>query len=123
MNIGDISQGSSTSGADQLKNQRVERIATRDGNLKLGGEEGKEPHAHQDSLAISEAGRKALEASRKKAMDLDVAREALQQVNQTDEARLAEIKERLANGFYTQPDMIDQVVARVMNDLSGSDAE
>ena len=45
MNIGDISQGSSTSGADHLKHQRVERIATRDGNLKLGGEEGKDRHA------------------------------------------------------------------------------
>ena len=56
-------------------------------------------------------------------MDLDVAREALEQVDQTDEARLTEIKERLENGFYTQPDMIDQVVARVMQDLSGSDAE
>ena len=121
MNIGDISQGSSTSGADQLTNQRVERIAKRDGNLKLEGEDGKGRHAHQDSLAISEAGRKALEASRKQAMELDMAREALQQVDTLDEARLAEIKERLENGFYTQPDMLENIASRVMTDLTGSE--
>lgn len=54
-----------------------------------------------------------------KAGEIDVAREALQQLPALSESRAAEIRKRIRSGYYRQPEVLRQLAERIDEQVRG----
>ena len=112
MNIGDVTNGSLSS-SKHLKHKPVDAVAgvVARTTHRRDRKEGKQDL--QDSIAISDEARRALEADQKQLIELKEAREALDALPELSEDRMRELKERIESGFYLQDDIIDQVAEKI----------
>jgi hypothetical protein len=117
MNIGDITKGE-LSHSNPLKHRTVERADAEARPPARPGQE-KNEAPPRDSVAISEAGRRALEEEKRKAHDLDMARRAYESDAAAAEERLHEIKARIQSQYYKQPAVIDRIAQRVAKEITG----
>ena len=72
----------------------------------------------EDRLELSDAARAAYSKQQQQATDLSQAREALETLPSLGEERLAEIKARLQNGYYTRPEVAAQIAERLTSEIS-----
>ncbi|GEM_PF-2864102 len=74
--------------------------------------------ASGDRVEISDAARTA--ANDAPARELALARKALNAVPELSSERISEIKSRIQDGYYTNPEVLRHVAAQIANDLAGS---
>ena len=91
---------------------------------RVGGENVQGPQkvaptapAGRDSVEISAAARAAADDT--KVRDLEFARRALQGVAPMSAERTAELSQRVQDGYYNQPDVVQETAARVADNLQG----
>ena len=118
MNIGDITKGG-LSQSNPLSHRKLEKTDL-DGRQPARPGNDKDEATHRDSVAISEAGRRALEEEQRRMQDLDMARRVFDAEGALSEERRQEIKARIQAHYYTNPAVIDQIAARVAEDLGAS---
>lgn len=117
MNIRDL-YTPSTNRADQIRNGSVAGTTRPD---SAGSEQTKaiQPVAPvRDRVEISDAARAAA-AEHEKTRQLDFAKKALLGMPPLSQERAADILKRVQEGYYSQPEVIDQVAAKVVPDLTG----
>ena len=117
MNIGDVTKGG-LDPSKHLQNRTVEQTQSIDARVSPRNELQEERSEHQDSVAISEEGRKALEEDQNRLQDLGHAREALDQLPSISKDRDREIRERMKSHYYTQPEILQQIASRIGSDLT-----
>lgn len=111
MSIRDIN--ANTPRPEQYQNAGVRDANRADAAGKSAGTSGASAAgAPQDRVEISDAAR-AAQASGSQKAELDFARKALDGVAPMSEPRTAEIQQRIQSGFYSQPEVINQVASRL----------
>ena len=120
MKIGDLTN-SNLASSKHVKPQRVTPVGGEESHNTLGKDRQGPGQHPQDSLAISEEARRALEADQKRLLELREARAAYDALPRLSQERIDEIKQRIRSGFYTQPDTLDHVARKVARDLGGDE--
>ena len=70
-----------------------------------------------DRVELSEAARAQQAEAAARQTEVDAARRALRDQPGLSEARLAELRERVADGYYDRPEVVDATAARLADDL------
>ncbi len=117
MNIGDITKGS-LSHSNPLGQRKIEKTDLEGRQPSRPGND-KDESPQRDSVAISEAGRRALEEEKRKMQDLEMARRVYDADGALSEERRQEIMGRLQTHYYKSQAVLDQIVARIADDLGG----
>jgi len=117
MNIGDITN-SSYSTSKHLKPHRVESLRDKDSQKSPSSEKPEENQEVQDSINISEEARIAHAAEQKKLQELELARQALNNTPELSSSRKQEILDRINSGYYSKPEVLDQIASKVSEDIS-----
>jgi len=73
----------------------------------------------EDRVTISEEGRARLAAEAARADATQAGREALDALPEMSEARAAELRDRVASGYYGQPEQTRAVADRLADELRG----
>lgn len=73
----------------------------------------------EDRVTISEEGRARLAADAARADATQAGREALDALPEMSEARAAELRARVENGYYSQPEQTRAVAERLADELRG----
>ncbi|MDZ4700606.1 MAG: hypothetical protein SH809_12935 [Rhodothermales bacterium] len=115
MNIGNINKGG-LSQSNPLNHRKIEKT-DHEGRQPARPGNDKDEAPHRDSVAISEAGRRALEEEQRKMQDLDMARRVYDAEGALSDERRQEIMARIQSQYYKNPAVIDQIVARLGDDL------
>ncbi|MEZ4702876.1 MAG: hypothetical protein R2834_21265 [Rhodothermales bacterium] len=118
MNIGDITKGGLSHSNPLNKHRKIEKTEKESRPPARPGSE-RDETPHRDSVAISEAGRRALEEEQRKLQDLDMARKAFDSESTLSDDRMQEIKARLQTQFYQNPSVIERIAQRLAGDLTG----
>ena len=116
MNIGDVSQGS-LSTSKHLKQRKVNPVAGSDAHVTHRKQHGDEQGGTEDSVAISKEARQALEADQKRVEELEEARKAYDALPTLSEERIQEIRERISQSYYSQPEVIDHIATKIVREL------
>ncbi len=117
MNIGDIAKGGLPH-PNPLKHRKIEKTGL-EARATAQPAQDSDDSQLRDSIAISEAGRRALEEEQRKVQDLDMARAALHAGNDLSEERIQEIKARIKNNFYSSTAVLDRITELMASDLIG----
>ena len=75
--------------------------------------------AARDRVEISDKARASL-ADGRRSEELTFARKALESVPELSEERLTLLKDRIASGFYSKPEVVEKIADRVASDLGGT---
>lgn len=113
MNIRDVQAGAYR--PDQLRSSSTkESEEVRSDAASSAGSRG-EAAAAGDRVEISDQARTALTEGRKSS-ELQFARKALLDVPPLSEERMAEILDRITEGYYQKPEVVQQIAQRLTND-------
>ena len=116
MNVGDISNGG-VSSSKQLKHRALENVSSKKARPAVRPELQDDKQEPQDSVAISEEARRALAENQKKLLELEQARQALDEIPEMSDERKREIQERIDSAYYSKPEIIDKIASRIARDL------
>ena len=117
MNIGDITN-SSYSTSKHLKPNPIESLREKDSKKAPSAEKPEDNQEIQDSINISEEARLAHAAEQKKIQDVEFARQALDESPEMSQSRKQEILDRINSGFYTKPEIAEQIATKITDELS-----
>lgn len=118
MNIGDITKGGLSHSNPLNKHRTIEKTELESRPPARPGTE-RDDAQPRDSVAISEAGRRALEEEQRKKADLAMAREVYEAEGTLSEERLQEIRARIQSQYYQHPNVIERIAQRLAGDLTG----
>ena len=79
-----------------------------------GAAEQAPPQVSDDRVDISDAGRAAQAAETSQTEELAFARKAMLGIPPLDDSRMEDIFQRINSGFYSQPEVVKQMAAGVM---------
>ena len=116
MNIGDISN-SGYSSAKHVKSHGPSPVNEVDARIAATTESTEDDPNNQDTVAISEEARIAHAAEQKRRTDLEFAREKLKTHEEMTPDRQQELLERLNSGYYTQPEVIENIAGKIADEL------
>ena len=116
MNIGDITN-SSYSTSKHLKPHPIESLRDKDAQKTPVADKAEDNQEVQDSINISEEARLAHAAEQKKLQEFEHARKALDETPELSASRKQEILDRINSGFYTKPEVIDEIASKISDEL------
>lgn len=117
MNVGDVSN-SSYSTSKHLKPHRIEPLREKNSRSAPSSDIAEDNQEIQDSINISEEARKAHAAEQKKLQELEQAKQALENTPELNPSRKQEIMDRLASGYYSSPEVTEQIASKISDELS-----
>ncbi len=112
MNINDLTPGAARSNASQQRRVDTEK-ASRDNTLQQATRPGQP--ASSDRVELSEAARTAQAEAVAQQREIDFARRAMLSIPPLSQDRAEDILQRLQEGFYSQPEVLEQIAGRMID--------
>lgn len=113
MNISGSNIGSNHS--EGLRNGYVHQAGRINGSEVAAAQGNHSTAAPGDRVEISDAARTA--ANDTSAREMTLARKALNAISELGPERLKEIQSRIQDGYYSSPEVLQQVASRIANEL------